>query len=218
MLKRATDRQPVIILRIGGVFSDWCELPPLCSVLRIWAGPPPLNRVLIGSGRTGFPFIHRADWVRMVEACIDRCDQLDRCEVLLASQHGAVLHDELFAAVHQAGAGQEGGRTPRPIHLPVAAGRLVLGIKLVLGVLTADIPCARPWMLRYTDRPWIADTTRTREKLDWECRPELNVLARLPILLDRLRRDPRRWEYRNRLRNALRYQYAPDCCAEEPEA
>jgi len=215
ILQAAAQQQAVVILRIGGVFSDWCELPPLYSLLRIWAGPPPLNRVVVGSGKTGFPFIHRADWVRMVEACVDRCQQFHQCEVLMASQHGAVLHDELFAAVHRLRADDERSEPPRPIRLPVPVGRLALGIKLFCGVLTASAPCERPWMLRYTDRPWVADTSRTRHKLQWDCRPELSVLARLPVLLRRFRHDRDHWERRNRRRNALRYQYTPDDIPDE---
>ena len=66
-------------------------------------------------------------------------------------------------------------------------------------------------LLRYADRPWIADTTYTRNKLGWSCTEGMGVLDRLPIILDRFRQDRHAWEDRNRMRDHRRYAYyAPE--------
>ena len=44
----AKDRLPATVLRIGGAFSDWCELPPLYSLIKGWWGTSPLRRILVG--------------------------------------------------------------------------------------------------------------------------------------------------------------------------
>ncbi|MFV2068180.1 MAG: NAD-dependent epimerase/dehydratase family protein, partial [Pirellulales bacterium] len=36
IVRENSERLPAIVLRIGGVFSDWCELPPLTSLIRLW--------------------------------------------------------------------------------------------------------------------------------------------------------------------------------------
>jgi len=59
MVRETSERLPGIVLRIGGAFSDWCELPPLSSLIRQWAGRSPLRRLVVGRGKTGIPFIHR---------------------------------------------------------------------------------------------------------------------------------------------------------------
>lgn len=40
IVREASDRVPAAVLRIGGAFSDWCELPPLASLIELWVGEP----------------------------------------------------------------------------------------------------------------------------------------------------------------------------------
>ena len=101
MVREAADRLPAVVLRIGGVFSDWSELPPLSSLIGLWSGRSPLSRLVPGRGTTGIPYIHRHDLVRFVRRSIERQEKLAPYEVLLACQQGAVLHRDLFAAIHQ---------------------------------------------------------------------------------------------------------------------
>ncbi len=199
MIRESAARLPSVVLRIGGVFSDCCELPPLYSLIRLWSGPPPLNRLIVGQGNTGFPYIHRHDLVRMVCACIDRHDCLGVREVFLASQHGTVLHNDLFPIVCAFS----------PLHIPPTLAGMALRLKVAWGFLTRNMPCERPWMLQYVDRPWVADTSRTRATLSWDCTPGLGILDRLPLILSRVHQDRRTWEKHNRARNALRYAYRP---------
>ena len=53
-------------------------------------------------------------------------------------------------------------------------------------------------MIRYIDRQLVADTSRTRRRLGWAPRPRLEVLRRLPLLVENLRLDPLEWHARNR--------------------
>jgi nucleoside-diphosphate-sugar epimerase len=207
MVHEAEDRLPNAVLRIGGVFSDWCELPPLYSLIKLWSGWPPLSRLIVGRGNTGFPYIHRHDLVRLVRACIDRHDALSDSETFLASQHGAVVHNQLFPIIHCFRMPKE---TRKPFHVPRGLVEPALRVKVAWGWVMRNMPCERPWMLNYADRPWVVDTSRARATLDWDCTPRLGVLERLPVILDRFHRDRRAWERRNRARNALKYCYLPD--------
>jgi nucleoside-diphosphate-sugar epimerase len=197
MIREASDRLPSVVLRIGGAFSDWCELPPLGSLIELWGGRTPLSRLVVGQGRTGMPYIHRDDVVRIVRACIDRHEVLDRYEVFLASQHGAVLHKELFPAVHQAGGK---AAAVQPIFLAPRMARIGLHIRRAIGYLTRNVPYERPWMLKYVDRPWVADTTYTRSKLGWTCTEGMGILDRIAAILEHFRRDRHLWRHRNRIR------------------
>ncbi|MCK7469051.1 MAG: NAD(P)-dependent oxidoreductase [Desulfosudis oleivorans] len=66
------DELPAVVMRIGGVFSDWCELPPLYSLIRLWSRPGPIGRCIPGRGKTGFPYIHRDELVRFVRRVIEK--------------------------------------------------------------------------------------------------------------------------------------------------
>jgi nucleoside-diphosphate-sugar epimerase len=206
MIAEGADKLPAVVLRIGGAFSDWCELPPLHSLIRMWSGRGPWSRVVPGRGQSGIPYIHRADVAQIVRRCIESHEKLDALEVFLASQPGAVSHRELFPAIRRA----MGERAAlKPIFIPPGLARLGVILKLALGSLTGDMPYERPWMLEFVDRPWASDTRYTQQRLGWRCSPGMGILDRLPVILRRFTGDRRRWEARNRRRNQRRYVYSP---------
>lgn len=199
MILEASDRLPAIVLRIGGVFSDWCELPPLHSLIKSWWGRSPLRRVVVGRGDSGMPYVHRDDLVRLVRACMDREAELADHEVFVASQRGTVLHRDLFPIVRRA---RRGAGSLEPILVSPAVARIGLGLKRMFGTVTGNPPFERPWMLRYVDRPWVVDASYTEERLHWNCTAGMGVCDRLPTILDHLLHEPRTWERRNRLRSS----------------
>ena len=92
LVGEGADKLPAVLLGIGGAFSDWCELPPLYSLIRMWSGRGPLSQLVPGRGDSGIQYIHRADVVRIVRRCIERHGTLEPLEVFLASRQGAVSH------------------------------------------------------------------------------------------------------------------------------
>jgi len=204
MLREASDRLPTVVLRIGGAFSDWCELPPLWSLLKLWGGRSPLNRLVVGRGRSGMPYIHRDDLVRIVRACVDRHASLGRYDVFLASQQGTITHGDLFAAVCRT----LGKTTTKPIFFAPGLAKLGLAAQHALGHLTGRVPFEHPWMLQFTDRPWVADTTHTQTTLGFVPTDGLGLLEQLPVLLEHFQHDRRTWECCNRLRAAGQYAYS----------
>lgn len=205
MVIQASDRLPAIVLRIAAAFSDWCELPPLWSLIRLWGRRSPLGRLMPGRGATGVPYIHRADVVRLVRSCIEQHDRLPACEVFLASPDGAVFHSQLFPVIHGAGR-----RTPprAAVCVPPKLVKIGLYARQVVGRLAGRAPFERPWMLDYVDQPWIVDAAYTRRRLDWSCSAGRGILDRLPVILEHFLGDRRSWEHRNRIRNEGCYAYS----------
>ncbi len=204
MVREASARLPGLVLRIGGAFSDWCELPPLDSLIGLWAGRSPFGRLLVGRGMAGIPYIHRQDVVRIVQSCIKAQDTLGPYEVFLASQQGTVTHKDLFAAIRQA---VRGKAAPTATSVPVWAARLGLHARRAIGAIGGRAPFEQPWMLKYVDRPWVVDTAYTRKVLGWSCTEGMGILDRLPAMLDHFRQHRRTWEQRNRVRNQGEYAY-----------
>lgn len=204
LIKEACSQVPSIILRIGGVFSDWCELPPLYSLIKLWTSTFPLGRIIPGRGESGIPYIHVSDLMRAIRKCIVLHHELDSFNIFLISQHGTVLHRQLFLAIRSA-AGYSGSH--RPIQVTPGIAKLGVWFRCALGALSGSMPYERPWMLDYVDRPWIADTSKTKSTLDWDCTPELGILRKIPDILSNLRANPKGWEERNISRNEGRYLY-----------
>jgi nucleoside-diphosphate-sugar epimerase len=205
LLAQYRDRLPAIALRIGGVFSDWCELPPLYSLMRLWCRPGPMGRVIPGRGRTGFPFIHRQDLVDVVCAIIERNDHLAPFDILFAAPSGCTMHNALFGGVHRA---CRPHLPLRPIHISPALARWFLMLKNGLKVILGRKRYERRWMMDYVDTPLVVDTAATQEKLKWSPEPRRSIENRLPVLVQHLLADPARWERRNIRRNEGRYEYA----------
>jgi nucleoside-diphosphate-sugar epimerase len=206
MIAAEADALPGIVLRVAGAFSDWCELPPLYSLIKLWSGRGPLGRIVPGRGNSGFPYLHRDDVVRIVRRCIEYHAALAPFEVFLASPSGAVSHNEVFAAVRRAAAGRT---PPAPILISPRLARLGLSLRTALGRLTRKTYFEEPGMVDFVDRPWVTDASYTESRLAWSCTPGMGVLDRLPRILKRFRVDPRTWELRNRCRNEGRYDYSP---------
>jgi nucleoside-diphosphate-sugar epimerase len=207
LLAQYSERMPTLALRIGGVFSDWCELPPLFSLIKMWSNPYPVGRVIPGRGATGFPYIHRRDLVTCVRRTIQRHESLARSEILFASPSGYTTHNELFTVIRRT-CGEQFDLNP--IYVAPGLARYALFVKNLAKAMLGRKRYERRWMMDYVDTPLVVDTTYTTEKLQWTPGPELGILNRIPVLMQRFKADRKKWERRNIRRNEGRYAYAPD--------
>ena len=67
-----------------------------------------------------------------------------------------------------------------------------------VGRVLGDRPFERAWMARYIDQRMDVDASRTRARLGWAPRPRLEVLRRMPFLIENLKTEPLEWNVRNR--------------------
>ncbi len=197
MVAEHASRLPAVVLRIGGAFSDWCELPPLYSLIEMWSRRGPAGRIVPGEGKTGVPYIHRADLVAKVRACMTRHRELDAYECLLACGPRAVLHEELFPAIRRLTRGES---SSRPLHVPRWVARAGLVLAATAGRGLGFRIFEQPWMAEYIDRPWLTDCRVSEQKLQHPPGAGFELLERLPVMLGNRRRDPEQWQLRNRRR------------------
>ncbi len=196
MVAEHASRLPAVVLRIGGVFSDWCELPPLYSLIEMWSRRGPAGSIVPGRGRTGVPYIHRADLVARVRACIARREELDACERLLACGHRAVLHEELFPVIRRL----TRGGSSRPLYVPRRVARAGLVLAATVGRGVGIQIFEQPWMADYIDRPWLVDCRYSEQRLQRPPGAGVELLERLVTILGNRTRDPGQWRLRNRRR------------------
>lgn len=206
LLAENSERVPVVILRLGGVFTDWCELPPLFSVMNIWKCPF-IGRMIPGQGNSGFPYIHRKDVVGIVRRTVENDEKLDRFEVLFAAWPGTTFQKELFPIIRRE---CNENYSTEPVNAPLAMAKLILHGKYVFNTLRNKKTYERAWMIKYVDRPLIVDTSYTQKKLDWKPTDDLHILDRLPVMVDHFRKNYPKWYQRNIDRNDQNYFYYPD--------
>lgn len=207
MLAQYSRLMPTVALRIGGVFSDWCELPPLYSLMKLWGQPGLLGKMIPGRGNSGFPYIHRRDLVASVRKIIEADERLARFEIFFASPSGYTSHQALFPVIRRA-CGKDASLTP--IYIAPKLAKFVLYLKNRFKVLMGRKRYERRWMIDYVDTPLVVDTAYTQRMLRWSPRPELNILNCLPGMMRRFQANRRAWERRNVRRNEGRYEYEED--------
>jgi len=206
---------PAIALRLGGVFSDWCELPPLYSLMKLWSRSGFIGRLVPGDGKSGFPYIHRYEMAQMVRRVIEMNNYLNRFDILFASEEGCTQHEDLFPIIRRAGGKN---LTEKPIHISPSLAMVLLYGNYFLNLLRRKNTYERPWMINYIDHPLVVDTTYTRKKIAWDPMPEYQILARLPVLIHIFNSQRSRWEERNIRRNEGKYEYIGDKWNQEKES
>ena len=184
---------PALVVRLGALFSDWCEYPPLYFFLRTWLSDAWNSRVLGGRGRSAIPYLHVRDAVAFFERLIEIQGSLGAGETLIASTDEAVSHLETFEAACLAWH----GRRVRPLMTPRPVARLGLKVIEVTGRWMAERPFERAWMGRYIDLRMPVDASHTRKRLGWAPRPRRFLLRRIPFLVENLKTDPLEWHQRN---------------------
>jgi nucleoside-diphosphate-sugar epimerase len=194
LLREFADRVPSTIVRFAALFSDWCEYPPLFVFLDTWLSRRWNRRILGGRGQSAVPYLHVRDAAFFVRRVLERMDDLEPCEVLLATPDGATTHQQLFDSA----TAYPDGRPLGAIHVPRPLAIAGLHLRDAAGRLLGHRPFERPWMGRYVDLQLAADARHTRRRLDWQPRARLEVLHRIPFLLENRSSDPVEWMRRNR--------------------
>lgn len=192
-LVRAETRFPTAILRFAAMFSDWCEYAPLYEFLRTWLSERWNARALGGRGCSAVPYLHVRDACIALDCALDARRELDPAEVLLLSPNGATTHEELYRATvayaHQ--------RPRPPLHVPRPIAAIGLRVLDRIGRWRGRRPFERPWMAPMIDRQLVADARRTHTRIGWEPRARLDVVRRLPFLIENRRSEPGTWAARN---------------------
>jgi len=191
MIRTYSQWFPCAIARIAAVFSDWCEYPPLYTLLNNWLSGKLLDsRILAGHGQSAIPYIHVHELVQFFLKVIDKSDELEPLIVLNAGPDGATSHLELFRIATQY-------YYSKP-HKPVFVDRRLLVpmilARRLLSRLQGKDAFEQLWMLDYVDRQLVAESSRTRNILGWEPNPRKTITRRLVFLIENMQRNPELWQ------------------------
>ncbi len=193
MLRKYSDSVPYCTIRFAALFSDWCEYPPVYMFIGSWLSDTMTSRVLGGKGQSSVPYLHIRDLIDMLKRVMERIDTLDNGEVLVASTDGSVTHHQLFEAATLAYFGQR----KKPLFLPKLLCKPGILIRGMLGHVLGYKSFESTWMCSYIDRQMNIDASHTREKLGWKPRPRLEMLRRIPFIIENYRAEPAEWHQKN---------------------
>ncbi len=193
MVREYGHRFPSTVVRLGALFSDWCEYPPLFMFLSTWLSKEWNRRILAGGGNSAVPYLHVRDAVAFFERLLERDDASSGTETVIASTDDPVYHRRLFDDATRAYFGTK----VDPVFMPRLLCWLGLWIRDRAGRLLGHRPFERPWMAGYIDRQLRVDASATRRRLGWAPNPRLLIGRRMPFLIDNRKTDPVEWGRRN---------------------
>ena len=193
LVREAAGLLPSSIVRLGAIYSDWCEYPPLYVFLSTWLGRSWRARVLAGRGKMSIPYIHVRDLVSFFRHLLRAGHGLEPAEVLLASTAEDTPLDRLYELATRAYFGE----ARRPVFVPrLVAGAGLLAMDLA-GRAVGHRSFEHPWMRHYLDRRLQVDNARSCRRIGWAPRPRYHIERRLPFATERLRSEPFEWLARN---------------------
>lgn len=193
VMMRAERRFPTAIIRFAALYSDWCEYAPLFSLLRTWLSGRWNSRILGGRGRSAVPYLHVRDAGVFAERLLDLRRELEPAEVLIASPNRVTSHADLFRAV----TAYVRGAPVRPIRTPRTVATLGLRLLDLVGRASGERPFERPWMGRMIDRRLEVDPHQSYRRLSWTPRPRLDIVRRIPFLIENQYSEPGTWAAHN---------------------
>jgi nucleoside-diphosphate-sugar epimerase len=193
MLAEFRDDFPSVIVRLGAIYSDWCEFTPLFVFMGTWLSKSWKARILGGQGASALPFLHVRDCAGFFARVIEKESSLGQSEVLIAAPDEATSHRQMFDAATVAYFGQR----PQPRLMPRTLAKVGMQANDFFGRLLGDRPFERPWMADYIDLTMPVDASYTRQRLGWAPNPRFSMVRRMPFLVENFKTDPIEWARRN---------------------
>lgn len=193
MLAQFAGDFPSLIIRLGAVYSDWCEFTPMYALMRTWFSSSWRRSIIAGQGTAALPYVHIRDVVSFFDRVLRRCEVLGNGEVLICSPDQAASHRQLFEAAVEAYEGEPRDAFFMP-KLLIRPGLWGLGL---LGKVLGEGTFEQPWMADYVDRAMPVDASQTRARLGWEPNPRFAVLRRMPFLVENMKTQAHEWNRRN---------------------
>ena len=184
---------PACIVRLAAVYSDWCEFPPVYSLLESWLSHSPLSRALGGRGKFAIPYIHIHDVIEALCTIMAVRDRLPELGVYNVSPNGATTHKALF----QAATNYHFGHQHMALSIPKTLAWFGLHLQNLIFRLVNKEPFERPWMAKYIDKQLTINADQTYQRLGWRPTPRYHILRRLLFMVENKRTHPNNWRLRN---------------------
>jgi nucleoside-diphosphate-sugar epimerase len=183
---------PVVLLRIAGVYDDFCHSIPLAHQIQRIFERQLVSRVFPGDTSHGQSFIHLDDLADVLDRLVERRVDLSPEQVLLVGEPETLSYDELQRAfgrlIHE-----EEWQTKE---IPKAFAKT--GAWFQDHMPFGEEPFIKPWMIDLADDHFELDISRARTLLGWK--PKHALRETLPKIVAALKADPVGWYRNNKLK------------------
>ncbi len=195
LVKQFSQSFPCTIIRVGAVFSDWCEFGPLYMLLYTWFSSNWRSRILAGKGTTAISYLHIIDLINFFLCLVRRQEKLTSCDIFLASTNAFVTHKELFELATKYNFGQ--ALSPR--FLPKIFAFFGICLTYTASKIGGRQVFERPWMAKYIDLQMDVDALATQQAVGWKPIPRYHIKRRLLYLVENKKSNPYKWKKVNKV-------------------
>jgi nucleoside-diphosphate-sugar epimerase len=193
MVKEFSKQTPSCIFRLGAVYSDWCEYPPLYTFINTWLGKSWKARILAGKGNSAIPYIHIRDVIGFFKILLNNHHSVRSGEVLIASTEGSTSHLDLYKLTTRYYFGDE----TKPVYMPKFLCALgIYVINFFKQIFKQEI-FEQPWMIKYIDKRLTVKLNKTPELINWRPSARLQIEKRFPFLIERMKSESLTWQMKN---------------------
>ena len=202
LLTKYFNKFNIIILRLGGVYSDWCELPPITWLFNRWGKDNVLGRIIPGKGQTVLPVIHRDNLMLYFDKFINENYVIfpKYISVHEDDENYAISHNELFALIKT-----YLDQNPEPIHIPKTI--------IKLGLLGENILQMKPkeqmWMLNLLDEE-IVDKKNIYDSMGINMISSKKIRNSIGTMSNNYLHNKEIWNLKQKERESHQYNYSND--------
>ncbi len=176
---------PILILRIAGVYDDYCHSIPISNQIQRIYEKQLESHVYPGHLDHGASFVHMDDLVESLWLSVEKRDKLPEDLTLLVGEEQTLSYLQLQDII-----GQEiWGKPWWTLSLPKWFAKMGATVQDMLPWGKKSF--IKPWMIDIADDHYVMNTMQARQQLGWQA--QKNLRTTLPRMIDALKKDPKTW-------------------------
>lgn len=180
LLHQERGKSSLLILRIAGVYDDYCHSIPISNQIQRIYDNKFESHFYPGHLSHGASFVHMDDLVTLLIRAIEKRQDLPEEEILLVGEEKTLSYRDLQESIGKLVHGKRWS-TVRIPKIAAKCGALVLGEKSFI----------RPWMIDLADDHFALNINRAKQSLSWA--PRHSLEASLPLMVNELKKNPDQW-------------------------
>lgn len=188
MLAKSDLKFPVVIMRVAGVYNDFCHSIPIAHQIERTYEKQLTSILYPGDVKVGQSFLHLDDLIDSCIAVFEKRNELPDPFTVLIGEEEAASYGDIQEAITQALYNEHAliESIPKPIAKAGAWIQDKMGDTFI-----------KPWMIDRVDDNYALDISRAKIFLDWK--PKHRVLDTIPVMIKHLKEDPESWYKMNKL-------------------
>ena len=190
---------PYLILRLAGLYNDVTSVPTLANQIARTYERDMKSLLYAGDVRTGQPFIHQDDLIKVFKKALLYRNKLAEKEIILAGESKTIsyekLQNQITALIHN----EKSALYIVPPPIAKAGSWLEHQTEPFVpdDFDQGEKPFVRPFMIDLASDHYALDISKAKKILKWE--PQHSIEETLPKIIEALKTDPENWYEKNKL-------------------